>query len=102
MTENYQLLMEDLNSKENYEINFEQEIADNEYITEIMLDFGTVDIGFGSNENPHITCMVRTTVKSEDVFTNVAKVSGEFEGYKVKDKSKWKAIAYKYLPKTGF
>ena len=102
MTEHYQLLMEDLSTKENYEINFEQELADNEYVTEIQLDFGSVDMGFSSNENPHITGTVRTTVKSEDAFTNIAKVSGEFEGYKVKDKSKWKTVAYKYLPKTGF
>ena len=102
MTEGYVLLMEDLSSKENYEINFEEELADNEYITEIKLDFGTVDTGFSSNENPHITGNVRKSVKSEETFTNVAILTGEYEGYKLNKKSKWKTITYKLLPKTGF
>ena len=98
----YILLMEDLNSKENYEINFEEELADNEFLTEIKLEFGTVDIGFSSNENPHLVGIVKQDVKSKDTFTNIATVSGEFDGFKVNDKSKWKTVAYKLLPKTGF
>ena len=101
LSKDYVLLMEDLNSKENYEINFEQELADNETLTEIKLEFGTVDVGFSSNENPHITGVVKDTVKSQDVFTNIANVSGDFEGHKVKDVSKWKTVAYKLLPQTG-
>ena len=46
MSTEYVLLMEDLNSKENYEINFDEELAENEYLTEIKLEFGTVDVGF--------------------------------------------------------
>ncbi len=102
LADEYILLMEELNSKENYEIDFSEELADNEYITEIKLEFKTVDVGFSSNENPHIYGIVRNTVKSEDVFTNIADISGKYNDYNVYDKSKWKTIALKLLPKTGF
>ena len=98
----YILLMEDLNSKENYEINFEEELAANEDLIEIKLEFGTVDVGFCSNENPHIFATVKKEVKSESTFTNVASISGNYDEHKVYDKSKWKTFCYKLLPKTGF
>ncbi len=98
----YILLMEDLNSTENYEIDFEFELADNEYVTEIKLEFGTVDIGFCSNENPHLFATIKSTVKSETTFTNIANISGEYNGVEVTDTSKWKTFAYKLLPITGF
>ena len=94
--------MEDLKSKENYEISFIEELADNEYITDIKLEFENVDIGFCSNENPHIMGTVKKEVKSEQIIENIANISGEFEKYKVEDKSKWKTFCYKLLPKTGF
>ena len=102
MSTDYVLLMEDLNSKENYEINFEKELAENEFLTEIKFDFGTVEKGFNSNENPHVTGKVKENVKSEEIITNTANVFGEFEGYKVTDTSKWKTFCFKLLPKTGF
>ena len=102
MNSNYILLMEDLNTQENYEINFEQELAENEYLTEIKFDFGIVEKGFNSNENPHIIGKVKTNVKSEDILCNTANVFGEFEGYKVSNSSKWKTFCYKLLPQTGF
>ena len=97
----YILLMEDLNSKENYEINFEEELAANEDLIEIKFEFGTVDIGFSSNENPHILATIKNDVKSESTFINVANISGNYNKYKVEDKSKWKTFCYKLLPKTG-
>ena len=102
MSEEYLLLMEDLNSKENYEINFDEELAENEYLTEIKLEFGTVDVGFCSNENPHIFATIKNDVKSESTFTNMADVSGNLDDYKLYDKSKWKTFCFKLLPKTGF
>ena len=102
MSTEYVLLMEDLNSKENYEINFDEELAENEYLTEIKLEFGTVDVGFCSNENPHIFATIKNNVKSESTFTNMADVSGNLDDYKLYDKSKWKTFCFKLLPKTGF
>lgn len=98
----YILLMEDLSTLDNYEIDFEKELADNEYVTELKLDFGIVDIGFASNENPHIFANIREDIKINSIFENVAKVSGEFNGYKISDNSRWKTKTFKLLPKTGF
>ena len=98
----YILLMEDLNSLENYEVDFSKEIADNEYITEIELDFGKVDIGFSSNENIHLLAETKLDLKSETTFVNTAKIFGEYQGYKVSKNSSWKTLVYKLLPKTGF
>ena len=98
----YILLMEDLRTIDNYEIDFEKELADNEYVTELKLDFGTVDIGFASNENPHIYAKIKEDVKSNSVFENIAKVSGDLNGFKVLDNSRWKTKTFKVLPKTGF
>ena len=98
----YILLMEDLSTSENYEIDFAQELADNEYVIEIKLEFGRVDIGFCSNENPHLFANVKSNLKSETTFVNIAKVSGAFKNFKVEDNSSWKTLVYKLLPKTGF
>ena len=102
LSDEYILLMEDLNSKENYEINFDEELAENEYLTEFKLEFGTVDIGFCSSENPHIFATIKNDVKSESTFINIADISGNLDDYKVYDKSKWKTFCFKLLPKTGF
>ena len=98
----YILLMEDLCTLDNYEIDFEKELADNEYVTELKLYFGTVDVGFASNENPYIYAKIKEDVKSNSVFENIAKVSGDLNGYKVLDNSRWKTKTFKLLPKTGF
>ena len=98
----YILMMEGLNSFENYKIDFEKELADNEYVTDIKLEFGTVDVGFNSNENPHLFAKIKDTVKSGDTFINRVDISGEINRYKVKDKSKWKTKTFKILPRTGF
>ena len=98
----YILLMEDLDTFEDYEIDFSQELADNEFLTEIKLDFGTIDIGFCSNENPHIFAIVKSELKNGTSFTNIAKVSGKCDSHKVSDNSKWKTLIYKLLPRTGF
>jgi len=43
-----------------------------DYVTEIKLDLGTVDIGFASNENPHIFAKMKEEVKSNSIFENLA------------------------------
>ncbi len=98
----YILLMEDLNSLENYEIDFSKELANNEYVTAIKLDFGKLDIGFSNNENIHLLAQTKHDLKSETTFVNTAKISGEYQGYKVTKNSSWKTLVYKLLPKTGF
>ena len=101
-SDEYTLMMEDLKTTESYEIDFSKELADNEYITELKLDFGTVDSGFSSNENPHIYAQVKEDAKNNDIFENTAEVNGEYNGKKVTDISKWKTKIIKVLPITGF
>lgn len=101
MTSEYILLMEDLSSLENNQIDFIQELADNEYVTEIKYDFKTVDIGFESANSPLIYANVDSNVKSEDSFVNTSLVEGIYNGYKVSDESNWKTVVYKILPLTG-
>lgn len=101
MTKDYILLMEDLPSTENHQINFKKELADNEFITEIKFDFKTVDIGFKSETSPQMYAKVNENVKSEDTFVNESYIVGEYKGYKVEDESKWKTMCYKVLPLTG-
>ena len=98
----YILLMEDLNSQENYEIDFEFELPDGEYVTGIKLEFDTVDVGFCSNENPHLTARVKDTVKSETTITNTVNIIAEYNGYTILGSSAWDTFVYKLLPKTGF
>ena len=98
----YILMMEDLSTLENYKIDFSKELADNEYITELKLEFGAIDVGFASNDNPNITSIVKEKVKNGDVFENVAKVFGTYNKYDVTDTSKWKTKIIKILPVTGF
>lgn len=97
----YIMLMEDLNTKEDYEIDFSLELLENEYITEIKIEFENVDIGFGTNENPHIIAKIKDNVKSESTFENNISVTGKFNSHRVISESKCTTFAYKLLPKTG-
>ena len=98
----YILLMEDLDTTINNRIDFTKELTDNEFVTEIVLDFGEVDVGFTSVEKTNIFAIIKEDVKSEDTFTNEVKIIGDYNGYSVEDISKWKTIAYRILPETGF
>ena len=101
MTKDYVLVMEDLPSTENHQVDFKKELADNEYVTEIKFDFKTVDTGFKVENSPQLYAKVNEDVKSEDIFVNESYVGGEYKGYKVTDESKWKTMCYKVLPLTG-
>ena len=101
MTNDYVLAMEDLPSTENHQVDFKKELADNEYVTEIKLDFKTVEKGFEATKSPELYAKVKENVKSEDTFINESYVGGEYKGYRVTDESKWKTMCYKFLPLTG-
>lgn len=101
ITTDYKLLMEDLSSKENTQVDFIKELSDNEYITEIKLEFKKVDIGFEEENKPKIYAKVNSKAKSEAEFVNIAYLEGEYDGYKITKESKWKTLIYKILPLTG-
>ena len=101
LTNDFVLLMEDLSTDENNQIDFTREIADNEFITEIKYDFKTVDIGFKENTKPIIYANIKESVKSEETFVNESFIEADYNGYRVRDESKWKTMCYKILPLTG-
>ena len=105
----YKLLAENLNTKTNHYIDFANlDIADNEYVTNFKIDFGTVDVDFTSEVNPYIFVKTLDTVKNEDVFTNTTRIEGNNKGYLVWDEDEHttkvyeKEIILKKLPRTGF
>ena len=100
-TDDYVLFMEDISTTQNEEIDFSKELADNEYITNIKLDFGTVDVGFQSENDASIFAKVNSKVKRDDIFENKVTLTSNYNGqYLVKDSS-WKTKIYKILPVTG-
>ena len=100
-TDDYVLFMEDISTTQNEEIDFSKELADNEYITNIKLDFGTVDVGFQSENDASIFAKVNSKVKRDDIFENKVTLTSNYNGqYLVKDSS-WKTKIFKILPVTG-
>ncbi|MEI3392155.1 MAG: SpaA isopeptide-forming pilin-related protein [Clostridia bacterium] len=100
-SEDYILMLEDINTKTTEEIDFSKELSDNEFITNIKLDFGSVDIGFKSEEDTLIFAKVNSNVKSGDVFENKVCLQASFKGYNLSKSSNWKTRVYKVLPLTG-
>ena len=100
-SEDYILMLEDINTQTTEEIDFSKELSDNEFITNIKLDFGSVDIGFKSEEDTLIFAMVNSNVKSGDVFENKVCLKASFKGYNLSKSSNWKTRVYKVLPLTG-
>ena len=104
----YKLLRDNLNTKENNYIDFSNlELAEDEYITEFKADFGTVDVGFESVINPYIFVRVNSNVNNDDIFTNRTRIEGYNKTYMVWDEDDHttkvyeKEIEVKKLPRTG-
>lgn len=100
-SEDYVLMFEDINTKNSDEIDFSKELSDNEFVTNIKLDFGTVDIGFKNEENTLIFANVNSNVKSGDIFENKVHLQSIYKGYNLSKSSNWKTKVYKVLPLTG-
>ena len=105
---NYRLLKEDLNAKENNYIDFaDLELEEDEYITEFKCEFGTVDVGFESVSTPYLFVRVNSNVKNNDTFTNKTRVEGDNKWYLVWDEDEHitkiyeKEVKVKKLPRTG-
>lgn len=100
-SEDYILMLEDINTNNSDEVDFSKELSDNEYITNIKLDFGTVDVGFKSEEDTLIFAKVNSNVKSGEVFENKVCLQANYKGYNLSKWSNWKTKVYKVLPLTG-
>lgn len=108
-SDNYVLFKENLNTNENYDLDFTQiPLADDEYIVETMFDFGKVKKGFRENTKPTMNCKSFDTIKDNDTFTNHTKSVGTYFGVTAEADSKWTTITHipeekheEILPKTG-
>lgn len=108
-SDDYVLFKENLNTNENYDLDFTQiPLADDEYITETMFDFGKVEKGFRESTKPTMNCKSFDTLKDNDTFTNHTKTVGTYFGVTAEADSKWTTITHipeekheEILPKTG-
>ena len=108
-SDDYVLFKENLNTNENYDLDFTQiPLADDEYITETMFDFGKVEKGFRESTKPTMNCKSFDTLKDNDTFTNHTKTVGTYFGVTAESNSKWTTITHipeeKHeivLPRTG-
>lgn len=107
-TNEYILYKANLNTKENYEINFlNLELEDSEFITEFYFDFGKVDINFKEEISPTLTCRTLETLENNSTFINYTKTLGNYNGIETEANSNWTTIVYipkkpeSVLPRTG-
>lgn len=108
-SEDYILFKENLNTKENYDLDFTTvELTEDEYITETCFDFGKVEKGFRENTSPTMNCKSLDTLKDNDTFTNHTKTVGVYFDITAESNSKWTTITHipeeiheETLPKTG-
>ena len=101
LKEEYILLLEDVSSKISEEVDFSKELSSDEYVTNVKLDFGTVDIDFKTENEAVIKAKVNSNLKRDDVFENKVNLTSEYKGYKLDKTSSCKTIVYEILPLTG-
>lgn len=95
------------NSSKSQYLNFSDIKLDiNEKITEIKVEYGTVDKKFRSTTKPTVFVKINEKVNKSDEILNETEISGTIKGSSLKDKSFFKTIIIekeriKKLPKTG-
>ena len=97
----YVLLMEDVSTKISEQIDFLKELAENEYVTKIKIDFGTVGVGFKTVNPAIIKAKVNSNVRRDDVFENKVLLTSNYKGFNLSKPSTSKTIVYEILPLTG-
>ena len=101
LNDEYVLLLEDISTKNSEEIDLKKELADNEYITNIKLEFGTVKKGFKTENTTKLYAKVNEGVENNSEFENKVSLKSNYKGYNLEKTSKWKTKIYKILPLTG-
>lgn len=101
LKDEYVLLLEDVSSKVDEEVDFSKELSSDEYITNIKIDFGTVDDGFKTENETIIKAKVNSNVKRDDIFENKVLLTSNYKGFNLSKPSSWKTIVYEILPLTG-
>ena len=93
--EEYTLFKENLNTQIIYELNFKElDLAEDEYVTDYELRFGTVKIGFQEVYSPILYCDIIEGLRNGYVFTNHTRVSGTYFEKYVEDNDDWTTITY--------
>lgn len=108
-TKEYILFKEDLSTTEDYELDFTKvKLAEGEYITETMFDFGKVEKGFRESTSPTMNCKSLDTLQDGETFTNHTKTVGIYGSVSADADSKWTTIVHipkkpevPTLPRTG-
>lgn len=107
-SDEYVLYKDNLNTKENYEIDFSNiNLENGEYITEFYFDFKKVDIGFKEEISPTLECRTLESVENNSSFTNYTKTIGNYNGIEAEADSKWTTVVHipkkpePILPRTG-
>lgn len=94
-SDNYILFKENLNTKENYDLDFTLlELAEDEYIIETCFDFGKVDVGFKEETSPTMECKSFDTLQEGETFTNYTKTVGTYWGVTAEANSKWTTVPH--------
>lgn len=111
LTEEYIEFPEVLKTNTKYEIDLNKEslnLLENEYITEVMLEFGKVKKGFRENEDIIMEAKVLEDLPNGYNFENITNVKGIYLGRPTEDEDKVKTVVYTptekheiILPKTG-
>ena len=81
-------------------------LAGNEYVTEVMFVFGTVQPGFAQVEQPKISMTVNAVVSNPAGVLNQADVGGVYQGEWIQGVDRWITTVYQplpyKLPRTGY
>lgn len=101
LSEDYILLLEDVSTKTSETIDLNSELAENEYITNIKLDFNTVDVGFKNENNIKLYAKVNSNVKRDEIFENKVYLKSNYNTYNLVKESSSKSKIYEILPITG-
>lgn len=105
----YRSIADNLSTKKNYVKNVSPlalGLAANEYVTEIMFVFGTVQPGFAQVEQPKITVTVNRTISNPAGVVNMAEAGGLYQGEWIQAVDRWVTTVYQplpvKLPRTGY
>lgn len=100
----YRILKDNLKSEINNCIDFSEiKLNDDEYITEFKVDFGKVDVGFSSKDNPQLYIYVKAEIEKNSKFINKTKLEGYNKTFYLSDEDEVETeILIKRLPKTGY
>lgn len=105
----YRLIADNLFTTQIYELDFTNvPLQRDEYITDIVFEFGTVEAGFTQVQAPFIYTQINNYLKDGTEIMNYTEVFGFYNNYKVSGNSSWKTLIFNKtlpivkLPKTGW